>query len=174
MRFEENFSSKRLSASRVQYDDWPDLLKAVTSELFPRDLGLSKIKTELEAQNWHRGRIADWNENKCFVWSIRWNNKPEVIGQISLLPRENDIALAYWVNPKFWGEGVTTEICRSLIIILGNSGFNGTVWAGSHTWNGRSTSVLNRLGFKFKDEVEYDYEGRIDTVLEYTLDVGTC
>ena len=171
LKIEENFSSERLSASRIQYDDWPDLLQAVTSELFPRDLGLSRIKTELDAQNWHRGRVIDWNESKCFVWSIRWNGESEVIGQLSLLPRKNDIALAYWVNPKCWGEGVTTEMCSALIEVLANSGFDGTIWAGTHTWNGRSSSVLNRLGFKFKGEVEHAYEGRIDTICEYTFAV---
>ena len=171
MRLEENFSSQRLSASRIQYDDWPDLLEAVTSKLFPRDLGLSNIKTEQGAQSWHLGRMADWRDNKCFVWSIRWKGKSEVIGQLSLLPRDNDIALAYWVNPKYWGKGVTTEMCRALIKMLANAGFKGTIWAGSHTWNGRSSSVLKRLGFKFEGEVEHAYQGRIDMICEYTFAV---
>jgi len=174
LKFTETFRSDRLNASQIQYNDWPYLLKATTSELFPHDLGLSGIKTEQAAQHWHRARVADWQNNKCFVWSLRWNNRSEVIGQLSLLPRNNDIALAYWINPTCWGKGITTEMCRVLIQQLVNSGFNGTLWAGTHIWNNRSSSVLKRLGFKFEGEVEHAYQARIDTICEYTLALGKC
>jgi len=165
---------RKLSLSAVKriahsIADWPNLLQAVRSELFPRDLGLSSIKTELQAQDWHRARVADWNDNSCFVWSIRWHGTSEVIGQLSLLPHDNQLALAYWVNPIYWGQGITTEMCLALIQELVDTGFNGTVWAGSHTWNNRSSAVLNRLGFTFNAEVEHVYQGRVDTICEYTL-----
>jgi len=147
-------------------------LSAVTSELFPEDLGLSNIKTAQQAQSWHRARVVDWNDNRCFVWSLRWNSTSEVIGQLSLLPRDNELALAYRVNPIYWGQGITTEMCIALIQELIDTGFNGTLWAGSHTWNNRSSAVLNRLGFTFEGETEHAYQGRIDRICEYTLALG--
>jgi len=170
--FKGSFISQRLSASPIEYEDWPDLFKAVTSQQFPSELGLSCIKTVQQAQSWPCARVADWEENRCFVWSIRWHGTPEVIGQLSLLPRENELALAYWVNPIYWGQGITTEMCLALIQELVDTGFNGTLWAGSHTWNDRSSAVLNRLGFKFQAEVEHAYQGRADKIREYTLALG--
>ena len=130
--FAPYFSSIRYMASRIQQDDWSDFLKAVSSDKFPSELALSQITTEQAAQDWHADRILDWDNKKCFVWSIRLKSSPEVIGQLSLLPREHDIALAYWVNPALWGQGIITEVGEALIQSVYASGYRGTIWAGTH------------------------------------------
>jgi RimJ/RimL family protein N-acetyltransferase len=170
--FAKHFSSTRCTASRIQLEDWSDFLKAVSSDKFPAELPLSKITTEQAAQDWHADRIIDWDNKKCFVWSIRFKSSPEVIGQLSLLPREHDIALAYWVNPALWGQGIITEITKALMQSITDSGYRGTIWAGAHPWNQRSFSVLIKLGFEFQKESEYIFkDGRIEKIKEYILSI---
>ena len=173
MKFPTIFKSQRLSATPIQFEDWPGLLHAVTSEQFPRELGLASHTTEEAAKNWHLARVKDWNNNNCFVWSIRWHDKSEVIGQLSLVPREHDIALAYWVNPELWGQGVVTEILKSLMLTVYESGYKGDIWAAAHSWNARSLSVLVKLGFKFQKDSQYrSNNGKMENLKEYLLSVG--
>ena len=170
--FADSFSSKRLRASPIQYQDWQGLLKAVQSGKFPRELALSNMTTAQMAKDWHRQKVIDCQNKHCFVWSVRWENDSEVIGQLSLVPREHDIALAYWVNPELWGQGIVTEILKSLILTIYESEYQGDIWAAAHSWNTRSLSVLVKLGFEFYKDSQYCFDnGKIENMKEYLLSV---
>jgi len=168
--FDTSFLSARLNASRIQYEDWPGLLTAAQSGKFPRELALSHMTTEQAAKDWHRQKVIDWQNKQGFVWSVRWKNSSEVIGQVSLVPRQSDIALAYWIAPDLWGLGIVTEILKSLLIIIYESEYQGDIWAAAHPWNTRSLSVLVKLGFKYQKESQYRFEnGNVENMKEYLL-----
>jgi len=171
--FVEQIFSSRCILSRLQYDDWPYLLKATCSDKFPSELALSQIITEQAAQEWHRARMTDWNNQKCFVWSIRQYSSSEVIGQVSLFKREHDFALAYWLHPELWKQGIITEVAGELIQSISDSGYQGSLWAGTNTWNKRSFSVLMKLGFEFQQETEYPFDnGCCEKIREYKRVIG--
>ncbi|CAM3663663.1 Acetyltransferase (GNAT) family protein [Vibrio aerogenes CECT 7868] len=147
MKFARKFKCPKLVFSPVCIDDAMVLFDAVRSEKFPSSLPLAKIETLKQAESWCSERALDWDAGKCFVWTCHRSSDSVIIGQVTLFPQENRLALAYWVNPELWGQGLATQMCESLLSHIQREGYRGNVWAGVHTWNTRSASVLKKLGF---------------------------
>ncbi|MFD2176196.1 GNAT family N-acetyltransferase [Veronia pacifica] len=136
--------------SPIPTDDGVELFHAVSHHKFPRALPLAVITSVDEAEYWCKNRVKEWHSGECFVWTCRRLGEEKTIGQVTLLPQSGGLALAYWVNPKSWGQGLATHMCQSLISHLGQSGYKGQIKAGVHDWNLRSESVLCKLGFTQK------------------------
>ncbi|WP_324254153.1 GNAT family N-acetyltransferase, partial [Vibrio parahaemolyticus] len=148
LKFARKFKCSSFVFTPIETGDAVYLLTAVSSDLFPKSLPLAKIKTLNQAEDWCSDRASDWNMDKCYVWSCRRLANSQVIGQVTLFPQENRLALAYWVNPEFWGQGLATQMCKALLSHVCSSGYQGNIWAGVHSWNSRSSSVLKKLGFE--------------------------
>ncbi len=148
LKFARKFECSSFVFTPIEIADAVYLLTAVNSDLFPESLPLANIKTLTQAENWCSNRMSEWNMGKCYVWSCRRLHNSQVIGQVTLLPQENRLALAYWVNPEFWGHGLATQMCKALLSHVRSSGYQGSIWAGVHSWNSRSSSVLKKLGFE--------------------------
>jgi len=142
------FNGGNFVFSPICSDDAGMLLKAVCSNDFPKSLPLAKIQTLEQAELWCKERALEWKSGECFVWSCRKHAAEKIVGQVTLLPKSEYLALAYWVDPVLWGQGVASEMCGSLLDHLRNGGFEGKIWAGVHSWNQRSSSVLKKLGFE--------------------------
>ncbi|MBL4829048.1 MAG: GNAT family N-acetyltransferase [Aliivibrio sp.] len=147
MKFARKFESSRFAFKPICVDDAVALYDAVNSKEFPSSLPLAKIETLNQAENWCSERALEWIAGKCFVWSCYRSSDLLIVGQVTLLPQENRLALAYWVNPNLWGQGLATEMCQCLLSHIRSSGYRGSIWAGVHSWNTRSASVLQKLGF---------------------------
>lgn len=148
MIFAKRFNCLKFVFSPICNDDAIALFDAVRSKEFPSSLSLSKIKTLNEAENWCSQRALDWEVGKCFVWTCRRSTDSLIMGQVSLFPQKNYLILAYWVKPEFWGQGLATQMCESLLVHIKSFDYQGSVCARVHSWNARSLSVLQKLGFK--------------------------
>lgn len=164
LTFTREFECLDLTFRPVVVDDAVYLFKSVGSDLFPKSLPLADIKTLKQAREWCLERALEWEEGKCYVWSCRHLNDSQVIGQVTLLPLENCFALAYWISPKCWGKGIATQMCKALLSQVQSSGYQGEIWAGVHSWNHKSASVLKKLGFQER------ISSSANTV-EYRLDI---
>ena len=87
---------------------------------------------------------------KNFHLAITLNGTDKFLGMASLkgLNRaENICELAYWIGERYWRKGLATEAAFTLL----NFGFNDLgitkVWAVAFSENGRSNTVLAKLGF---------------------------
>jgi RimJ/RimL family protein N-acetyltransferase len=162
LEFAIEFESSTFIFNPICTDDAVALFSTVSSEEFPSSLFLAKIETLEQAKSWCLDRISDWETGKCYVWTCCLSSDLVVVGQVTLLPRDDCLALAYWVKPAFWGQGVATQMCKSLLFHIYSTGYRGTIWAGVNSWNTRSSSVLETLGFKAIDSggecTEYCWE----------------
>ena len=165
MSFSIKFECSKFVFTPISIDDSQALFEAVTSSDFPSDLPLGKLNTIADAINWCADRVAEWERNTCFVWTCHSLVGSDVIGQVTLLPQQNRLALAYWVHPKYWGHGNATQMCQSLLSHINSYGYQGDIWAGVHSWNTKSESVLFKLGFKQVSELNEN------NVKEYKLRV---
>lgn len=148
LKFARTFECSSFVFTPIEIADAVCLLTATNSDLFPESLPLSNIKTLIQAENWCSNRMSEWSMGKCYVWSCRRLHNSQVIGQVTLLPQENRLALPYWVNPELWGQGLATQMCKALLSHVRSSGYQGSIWAGVHSWNSSSSSVLKKLGFE--------------------------
>lgn len=158
MKFASSFESSRFVFGPVGIDDATALFGAVSSKEFPSSLPLAEIKTLAQAKKWCSERVLDWQRGKSFVWTCRRSTDSEIVGQATLSPKEKHLALAYWVDPQYWGQGIATEMCQALLCHIQVSGYRGKVWAGVDTWNTRSESVLKKLSFNEIDSGNKTYK----------------
>ena len=166
----ESFNTPRLRASPILSTDWYGLWEAITSDLFPSELPLASLDSAETVQNWCENHVLNWSLNSCFVWSIRKVKCDNILGQVTLLPSSDQLVLAYWINPNYWGNGYATEICSELISHLVNNGYQGKVWAYVHDWNVRSESVLKKIGFELMAMSRDNKSGEL--VKEYLFILG--
>nr|WP_281273339.1 GNAT family N-acetyltransferase [Sinobacterium caligoides] len=157
---------------KVKVRDWSALLDAFNSKEFPARLPLSRLNTESKVRSWIDDRIKDWDMGAGFVWSMEFKPTGIVIGQISLFLRESDYALAYWVNPESWSNGLATEACVSLIDQIKQAGYSSRLWAGSAEWNEASSLVLEKLNFRsIATSTHLLANGVEEKINEYALDL---
>ncbi|GLT17004.1 hypothetical protein GCM10007938_07810 [Vibrio zhanjiangensis] len=141
------FSASGMIFRPVSVVDAASLFDAISVRAFHTDLPLSKLKTLGEAKKWCLERSLDWQTNACFVWTCLSENDLSLIGQVTLLPRSDNFALAYWVMPDRRGQGHATSMCREILKQVSKSGYKGNIWAGVHGWNDKSKAILLKLGF---------------------------
>ncbi|WP_432458946.1 GNAT family N-acetyltransferase [Agarivorans sp. QJM3NY_25] len=171
MEINTEFKSDRLQFRPIKVSDWQAMQTALHCEKFPRQLPLARLKTKAQIIAWHESRVKDWESGSCYVWSIRHKYTQLVIGQLSLSRRGAGFALAYWIDPLYWGAGLATEACQALIHQLKASGFQNLLWAGTQPWNSASGAVLKKLGFQFTVQIAHELANdRIERINEYQLD----
>ncbi len=163
MNFPRTITSAEFIFCSISKHDGNALFAAVSDERFAQQLPLAALKTQQSASDWCAARAAQWQTGECFVWTCKRRSDNTPLGQITLLPQNGRLALAYWVAPPFWHQGYATRMCRDLLAQLSSSGFHGKLWAGVHHWNHASQAVLKKIGFQPVTSSE--------TVREYILHI---
>jgi RimJ/RimL family protein N-acetyltransferase len=163
LKFRTQFEYNNYSFSPIWIGDAPMLLKAVSNCSFPKSLPLAQLKTLDQAESWCKSRASEWESGENFTWSCRQAFSSQLIGQVTLLPKDDRLALAYWVDPNLWGQGIATGMISALLTHITARGYRGRVWAGVHSWNKRSSCVLEKLGFK---QIEPSKENTFEYILE--------
>ncbi len=103
-----------------------------------------------------RSKIA-FKNNEYGVWVARLKNNPSLIGFSGYWPffEPPQIQLIYGLDPKYWKQGLGSEIARSMI----EYGFNKykfkTIYAACDTANLASIALMDRIEMEFyKQEQE--------------------
>ncbi len=110
-----------------------------------------------------RGESPDGQE-LWFNWILFLRESGEPIGFVQATVRAAHAAIAYVLNPKFWGHGYATEACTALVSHLFERFEGEVVRAEVHVDNQPSLTLVKSLGFSF---VEHDSEEN-DDVYEVT------
>ena len=147
MNFKEEFCTSELLFCPICVADGAALFDSVSSKSFPDSLPLSRLSTLDDAKQWCAERATQWLSGDCFVWTCRRVSDLSTVGQVTLLPQSHQLALAYWISPQYWGQGIAVEMCQAVLRQASLAGYRGLIWAGVHNWNHRSQGVLRKLGF---------------------------
>lgn len=120
-----------------------------------------------------RRNQAHWEQGEEYVFTINLLTPVCPIGRIGLRKEEvpSTWNIGFWLHPDHWGNGFTSEAARAVL----DFGFNTlraerivTVHA---TWNKRSQSVIQRLGFNYLgvNPAGFYKKGNPVKVFEYVL-----
>ena len=84
---------------------------------------------------------AEW------VWAITLRDCDELVGAIGLTPDADTAELGYWLSPRLWGRGITTEAAR-VVVSFGFASLGlPYLTSGDFEDNPASGRVLEKLGF---------------------------
>ncbi len=174
---ETRFTQPRLDTTRcvirpATRNDLGALAAAVQSPLFPRRLPLAQFAAP-ELGGWLDRMCSRSAEGSAFLWSIDLKSGACCIGQVSLSPKANSSvwALAFWLEPTYWGRGLATETVSRVTEVAFASLSIQELWAGVALWNPRSVSVLERVGFHFMSDSASGYliAGTPEPIREFQL-----
>ena len=85
---------------------------------------------------------AEW------TWAITLRGFDELVGAIGLTPEGEETAeLGYWLSPRHWGEGITTEAARAVVFFGFETLELPYLTSGYFEDNPASGRVLKKLGF---------------------------
>ncbi len=122
------------------------LTKNVTKSL---PVGWQELDTIDKADKW----LSDRKRDSDF-YAITLKATQEIIGFLFLYPDEQsrDLRLGYLLSESVWGEGIGSELIQQLVLWCKNSTVVNSLSGGVEPDNMRSIAVLEKNGFKRKEE----------------------
>lgn len=135
--------AKRLSFRKLTADDLSFMLTLTGDPGVVRYLP-GMITDESMMRQWISALRADENE-----YLISLSDTDEPIGECSLTPNADSLSceIGYMLLPKYWDQGFGTETACWLLNTAKALGFQ-RITATTHSQNGASIRILNKLGFQ--------------------------
>ena len=161
--------TKRLVLKCLEDKDQKDMIEIVKNPLVKKTYMLPDLNNEQE-ENKLFNRLKDLTtSDKHYTYGIYLNNI--VVGFINDVVIDNDeIEVGFFINPKYWNQGIASEALVVMIKELSRVGFNRIV-SGHFVENPASGRVMQKCGMKLIDKEE-DIVYRYEThhVLYYAMD----
>jgi len=71
-------------------------------------------------------------------------------GNTDMTSRNDEFELGYWLGKPFWGQGIVPEVAREILRRAFENLGKRCVWAGYYEGNAKSSSVLEKCGFRYQ------------------------
>ncbi len=114
---------------------------------------------EIYKEKVHRW-IANYESDIYFHWVIEWKENGELIGTINLGNVQELYFAAetsYMLSPKYWGQGIMTEVLQSVLNFAFNKIGLNRVQADVFDGNVVSEHVLTKCGMQFEGIAKQKY-----------------
>lgn len=121
-----------------------------------------------DAHNWIQRHSNMFLSGTGIVYAIVLKQTMEVIGTVSFPKIENGVGvLGYWLGVPFWGNGYATEASSLLISYMKEHRGLTQLQVTHLADNGRSRSVINKLGVTYKGNQINHMQGKEREVCFY-------
>jgi ribosomal-protein-alanine N-acetyltransferase len=150
--------TKRIFMRKFTKEDIKEFYEIVKKQEVGEWLGIGKGMSFEEAEGYVNKIIKHWTIHNFGVWAVTNESNKEIIGHCGLryIDDTDDIEIIYLLDPKFWGKGLATEAGNVAVQYAFNSLKVDKLLARVRTNNSKSKNVINKLGFKFIGDREYD------------------
>jgi ribosomal-protein-alanine N-acetyltransferase len=149
---------KRIFMRKFTKEDINEFYEIVKKQEVGEWLGIGKGMSFEEAEGYVNKIIKHWTIHNFGVWAVTNESNKEIIGHCGLryIDDTDDIEIIYLLDPKFWGKGLATEAGNVAVQYAFNSLKVDKLLARVRTNNSKSKNVINKLGFRFIGDREYD------------------
>jgi ribosomal-protein-alanine N-acetyltransferase len=157
----EKIITKQFIMRKLTKADIEEFYEIVKKNEVGKWLGLGKGMSFEEAEQYVNKIIKHWTQHSFGVWGVINKSTEEIMGHCGLryIDDTEDIEIIYLLDPKFWGKGYATEAGNTAIQYAFNSLKVNKLTARVRTNNSKSKKVIDKLGFKFI--CDRDYDGRL-------------
>lgn len=161
-------TTNRLMMRKFTSEDVEEFSEIANKDEVGQWLGLGRGMSFTEAEEYMSKMIAHWNSHHFGVWAITDKSNKEIIGHCGLryIDDSEDIEIIYLLDPKHWGQGFATEAGSAAVQYAFHSLRVKKLLARVRKNNRKSKNVINKLGFKFTGDREYN--GRVLSYYELT------
>lgn len=157
----ESFETSRLSARRLESADLEKLTIMHTNPHVMATLG--GIRTGAQTQENMHWNLAHWEKYGFGKWMFYLKNTQEWVGYGALrhvnVEGQAEIEVGYALMPKFWKQGIATEIAKACIEIAFEVLWLKNIVCFTLTTNQASQRVMEKAGFQYERKFVMHYEG---------------
>lgn len=149
----DNISTARTLLRRLRPSDLR-AMRLLESNPLVMQFTPSRIPQSLEqTQKRLEGQIANQSSLTPFgIWAAELKADSEFVGWFMLNPLAPDsLELGYMLIQEYWGKGLATEVCRSLIEFAKTQESIKEIIAKTNFDNDSSIRVLEKLGFTYNE-----------------------
>lgn len=123
-----------------------------------------------KVNNW----VANYESDTYFHWVIEWKENGEVIGTINLGNVEESCLMsdtAYMLSPKYWGQGIMTEVLQAILNYSFREIELNRVQAEVFAGNVASEHVLTKCGMQLEGIARQKYckDGKFIDAAQYAM-----
>ncbi|PEB51404.1 GNAT family N-acetyltransferase [Bacillus pseudomycoides] len=160
--------TKRIFMRKPSIEDIDEFYEIVKNNEVGKWLAVSRGMSRKEAEQYVGQFISHWEKNGFGVWFLFNHITGEMIGHCGLryMDGTEDVEIMYLLDPKCWGNGYATEAVHASIQYAFQDLKVKKVVARIKLVNEKSKNVLEKVGFKYIKDVDYD--GRQLSYYEYT------
>lgn len=150
-----SFSTKRLIAEKVQASDLDKFRAMHTNEKVMQTLGGIRNEDQtIKNLNWN---IKKWEDNGFGLWMFYLKDTKEWIGRGGLRRVEVggnlEVEIGYALMPKFWNQGIATEITEACLEIAFEIIRLDDVVSFTLITNKASQRVMEKCGFQHERDI---------------------
>jgi ribosomal-protein-alanine N-acetyltransferase len=163
--------SPRSALRPAHINDLPCLVKAISHPAFPAALPLSDVLRDGELASWLNRACQRNSTSHSAVWAIDLLSGEPSVGQVSVIARDHDHMLSFWLSPDHWGKGIAREAVSTVLRYLLSVGRVTHLWAATALWNEPSARLMLALAFVEGPVIENGYiaAGASQAVRQFTL-----
>lgn len=150
-----HFETEHLSAYKLERDDI-DKLRAIhtTPDVA---LKLNGILPEEKIRVIHDACIHTWEVNNFGLWTFYLKSTNEWVGlgglKRSIIEGQEEVDVAYALMPKFWGQGLATEIAKASVEIAFDVLRLDKIVCFTLPTSHASQRVMQKVGFEYKKNI---------------------
>ena len=101
------------------------------------------------------------------LWALTSSREGRILGLVRLSGDANgELELTFILHPGVWGLGYATRMAHTAMKHAFEARLVSAIWAGADVPNTASISVMERLGMKFRREVEYPAGAGVEYAME--------
>lgn len=111
----------------------------------------TKINSDWEKEKvWQMKKLQNASNPDTFIWTIELKESHDVIGQISLHPKEkeNIMDIGWFLDPKFQKKGYAFEAAKNVLTYMFTECGLEKIETGACIKNQNSYHLMEKLGFK--------------------------
>jgi [ribosomal protein S5]-alanine N-acetyltransferase len=157
MQLIETFSTNRLVAERLRFQHLNELCRMHQNKQVMATLG--GVRSDEETKLFIFNNLNHWQQYEFGLWVFRDKINHQFVGRAGLRKTDvediNEVELSYALMPKFWGQGLATEIGKEIL----EKGFEilnlREIVCFTLTTNQASQRVMEKLGFQYEGEIIY-------------------
>lgn len=155
MQLIETFQTQRLLAERLRFQHLHEICMMHQNQKLMATLG--GVRSDEETKLFIFNNLHHWQSYGFGLWRFQDKVNHEFVGRAGLRNTDidgiNEVELAYALMPKFWGQGLATEMGEKILEI----GFKllnlQEIVCFTLTTNKASQRVMEKLGFKYEREI---------------------
>ncbi len=154
----ETFQTKRLSADRLQSEDFDDLCRMHQDPRVMATLTAhGGILSDNETRQVLTRNLEHWDRHGFGLWVFRDKVDGQFVGRGGLrktyIGGNNEVELAYALMAEFWGKGLATEMGEAILKVGFEQLGLADVVCFTLTTNRASQRVMEKLRFKYERDI---------------------